>query len=322
MSVRRRRLVLASLVVALLVLVAGALTRGDAPLPRDARGLLIYVSDHEGADALYALLLTDGPERRLTRTPDPAREPALSPDGTRVAFSTGGRIALADVATGEVRVLTLGVLRRDASPAWSPDGRSLVITSRAPAESNADLHVLALPEAPEGRIERRPLTVTPGLDEREPAFSPDGTWVAFVREESVVRLTLKDGRTKRLTSGMRRSHAPTFAPDGRLLYLWNADKQFGLDAIGAESKERLNLSTGTAFYRTLAPSPDGRYLAATFTYDLGFHPLEALKLRSTEELHLLDARGVPVGIARRSRRHSYHSPVWGPPRRAFGGRPE
>lgn len=310
LSGRRVRIGVA-LVVPLLAVAVWLATRGDAPLPRDARGLLIYVSDHEGADALYALRLPDGPERRLTRTPDPAREPALSPDGTRVAFSTGGRIALADVRTGDVRVLTLGVERRDGSPAWSPDGRALVITSRAAAESNADLHVLALPDAPEGRLERRPLTVTPGLDEREPNFSPDGAFVVFVREDSVVRLTLKDGRTKRLTSGMRRSHAPVFAPDGRLLYLWSADKQFGLDALGIDLKERTGLSTGSAFYRTLAPAPDGRYLAATFTYDLGFHPFDALRLRRTEEVRLLDARGVPVASLRRSRRHSYHSPAWG-----------
>ncbi len=308
---RRRSVLLVAVALSSLLLGVFALTPGEAPLPRDARGLLIYVSDREGADALYALRLPDGPERRLTRTLDPAREPALAPDGTRVAFSTGGRIALADVRSGDVRVLTLGVDRRDAAPAWSPDGRALVITSRAPAESNADLHVLTLPETPEGRPERRPLTVTPGLDERDPRFTPDGESVVFVREDSVVRLTLRDGRTRRLTSGLRRSHAPVFTPDGRLFYLWSADKQFGLDALSPDLRERQALSTGSAFYRTLAVSPDGRYLAATFTYDLGFHPLEALKLRRSEELHLLDARGLPIGVVRRSRRCSYHSPVWG-----------
>lgn len=283
----------------------------DPPLPADLRGLVVYVSDREGADALYALRLPDGEERRLARTPDPAREPALSPDGARVAFSTGGRIALADVKTGAVRVLTLGVERRDAAPAWAPDGRSLVICSRAAAETNADLHLLTLPENADAKVERRPLTVTPGLDERGPVFAPDGAAVVFSREDSIVRLELADGRARRLTSGMRRAHAPVFRPDGRLLYLWSSGKQFGLDAFAPDVKEREALSTGTAFYRRVAPSPDGRYLLATFSYDLGFHPLDAFKARQTEELHLLDARGVPLGVLRRSRRHSYHSPTWG-----------
>jgi Tol biopolymer transport system component len=309
---RRRRTLALGLTVAVAGALAWALLRSrGTPLPSDLRGLVVYVSDHEGADALYAVRLPDGRERRLAYTPDPAREPALSPDGTRVAFSTGGRIALCDVKSGTVSVLTLGVERRDGAPAWSPDGRSLVVASRAAAESNADLHILTLPASPEAKLERRPLTVTPGLDEREPCFAPDGAALLFTREDSIVRLDLKDGRTRRLTSGLRRAHAPTFRPDGRLLYLWSAAKQFGLDAFAPDLKEHVALSTGSAFYRRLAPSPDGRYLLATFTYDLGFHPLEALKLRPTEELHLLDEQGRPLGVLRRSRRHSYHSATWG-----------
>lgn len=308
-----RRVWAAAAIIVGAALAAGGLwlARGDAPLPPDVRGLLVYVSDHTGVEALYARRLPDGPGRLLAATPEAAREPALSPDDTRVAFSMGGRIGLADVKSGAVHVLTLGVERRDASPAWSPDGRALVICSRAPAERNADLHVLTLPETADGRVERRALTLTPGLDESEPAFAPDGAAVIFVREDSLVRLDLADGRTRRLTGGMQRARRPVFRPDGRLMYLWSEGKQFGLDLLSPDFKERETLSTGTASYRTLAPSPDGRFLMATFTYDLGFHPLEAFKLRRTEELHLLDARGRPLAILSRSRRHSYHFPAWG-----------
>jgi Tol biopolymer transport system component len=309
---RRSRIGFALLAV--IALGAGvALWRANrhAPLPPETRGLLVYVSDYDGADALYARRLPDGRERPLARTLEPAREPALSPDGTRVAFSMGGRIALADVRTGDVRVLTLGVKHRDAAPAWMPDGRALVITARAPAERNADLQMIDIPETLERLVERRALTLTAGLDEREPAVAPDGSCVVFVRQDSLVRLDLGDGRTRRLTGGLRRVHHPVFRRDGRLLYLWQEGKQFGLDVSSADGKERETLSTGTARYRTLAPSPDGRFLMATFTYDLGFDPIEALKLRQTEELHLLDQRGRPLLVFLRSRRHAYHSPAWG-----------
>lgn len=309
---RRHRVALVLLALAVLAAGAWAWRAGRRPaLPAGARGLLVYVSDKDGADALYARSLPDGPERRLARTLEPAREPALSPDGTRVAFSMGGRIGLADVHTGDVRVLTLGVEQRDGEPAWMPDGRSLVITSRAPAERNADLQVIDVPAALDVPVARRALTLTPGLDEREPAVSPDGSFVVFVRQDGLVRLDLADGRTRRLTSGLRRVRHPSFGRDGRLLCLWQEGKQFGLDALSPDGKERETLSTGTAWYRTLTPSPDGRFFMATFTYDLGFHPLEALKLRQTEELHLLDQRGRPLLVFLRSRRHAYHSPVWG-----------
>lgn len=312
MTLRWRRVTLGLLVVAVSAVLVGLWrVNRTVTLPSGARGTLVYVSDKDGADALYVRRLPDGPERRLATTLEPAREPALSPDGTRVAFAMGGRIALADVRSGDVRVLTLAVDRRDSSPAWMPDGRALVIESRAPGERNADLQTIGIPAAPEQPVERRALTLTPGLDEREPAVAPDGSFVAFVRQDSLMRLDLATGRTRRLTSGLRRVRHPVFRRDGRLLYLWQEGKQFGLDAQSADGTQHETLGTGTASYRTLAPSPDGRFLMATFTYDLGFHPLEALKLRQTEELHLLDERGRPLQVFLRSRRHAYHSPGWG-----------
>lgn len=309
---RRCRLALVVLVLGALGAAVGLWRAGrEGALPAGARGLLVYVSDREGADALYVRRLPGGHERLLARTLEPAREPAVSPDGTRVAFAMGGRIALADVRTGEVRVLTLGVERRDGEPAWMPDGRTLVVTSRATGERNADVQLIDIPEALDRLVERRALTLTPGLDEREPAVAPDGGSVVFVRQDSLMRLDLGDARARRLTGGLRRVRHPVFRRDGSLLYLWQEGKQFGLDLLSADGQQRETLSTGTAWYRTLAPSPDGRFIMATFTYDLGFHPLEALKLRPTEELHLLDERGRSLTVFLRSRRHAYHSPVWG-----------
>ena len=79
-----------------------------------------------------------------------------------------------------------------------------------------------------------------------------------------------------------------------------------------DGKNRETLGQGTALYRTVAPSPDGRYLAASFNYDLEFHPAEALKLRKTQEVRLLDAQGRLLGPIAISWSLSNHSPDWGP----------
>ncbi len=79
-----------------------------------------------------------------------------------------------------------------------------------------------------------------------------------------------------------------------------------------DGKNRETLSQGTALYRSAAPSPDGRYLAASFSYDLEFHPAEALRVRKTEEVRLLDAQGRAKGLLARSWSQSSHSPDWGP----------
>ena len=79
------------------------------PLPADAAGSLLFVSDREGQDALYIRRLPKGEPRRLVVTGEPVGDPALSPDGSRLAFVMGGRIGLVSLPRGEIRFVTLGV---------------------------------------------------------------------------------------------------------------------------------------------------------------------------------------------------------------------
>jgi Tol biopolymer transport system component len=293
----------------LLALGAGLLLRSrQKPLPREVGGTLVFVSDREGVDSLYMRKLPGGEELRLTTISEPVRDPALSPDGRQVALAIGGRIGLVPLPTGGVRFLTLGVDWRDASPAWRPDGKALVVSARRSDGANAELHLLGLAAS---ETARRPLTQTRGLDSTSPVFSPDGAFVVFVREDSLFRVSLAEGRASRITGGFKRSRCPRFLPSGRLLCLWSEGKNYGIDAMDADGKNRETLSQGSVYYRTIVPSPDGRFLAATFTFDLRFHPTEALKLRQTEEVRLLDARGLILGDLERSWRYANHSPDWG-----------
>jgi Tol biopolymer transport system component len=297
----------------------GALVLGGAaflawprrpPLPGDLAGAVAFVSDRAGLDAIYLRRLPGGEDRRLTYTGEPAREPAISPDGTRVAFSMGGRIGVVSLHSGDVRILTLGIDWRDGAPSWRPDGRALVVVAQGRDSDHAELHLLEV-DPPDGQVVRTPLTESRGLSYASPRFSPDGTAVVCVREDHVFRISLADGRPTRLTGGFRRYRSPRFLTSGRLLALWSQEKEFGIDVMDANGKNRETLSQGTAFYRSVAPSPHGRYLAAAFAYDLQFHPAEALKLRKVEEVRLLDERGQPLGPLARSWRDSSHSPDWG-----------
>jgi Tol biopolymer transport system component len=309
-----RRAAVIALLVPIAALAFFLLRPERVPVPAGVAGALVFVSDRSGTESLWIRRLPRGEARPLTATSEAARDPALSPDGGRVAFAMGGRIATVSVATGEVRVLTLGVDWVDASPAWRADGRALVVAARRPDAQNADLHILDLEPTETGlspRPDRRPLTETRGLDEASPVFAPDGGAVVFVREDGLFRVSLADGRATRLTGGLRKFRQPRFLPSGRLLCLWDQEKLHGLDVMDADGRNRETLWQGTVYYRTIVPSPDGRHLAATFTFDLGFHPQDALKLRQTEEVRLLDARGNLAAVLERSGRHTNHSPDWG-----------
>jgi TolB protein len=272
-------------------------------------GTLVFVSDRDGPDALYMRRLPGALDLRLTYLGEPVAEPALSPDSQQAAFAVGGRIALVTLATRDLRYLSLGQRARDAAPAFFPDGKRLVITSRRGEGDQADL--FELDTGGEGvESPRRRLTDTP-TDESEPAVSPDGASVVFVREDNLVRLDLADGRQRKLTGGFRKTRQPRFLSSGRILCLWSEGKRYGIDVLDADGRNRTTLSEGSAFHRTVAPSPDGRHLVATYTFDLGFRPTEMLTRRRNEELRLLDARGRVLRSLSEGWRSSSHSPAWG-----------
>jgi Tol biopolymer transport system component len=312
---RRRRALLGALLTFLLA--AGwLLLRPAAPLPPGLPGAIVFVSDRGGAPALYWRRLPRDRERRLTFGSEPVGEPAVSPDGTRVAFSMNGRIGVVAVASGETRILTLGVDWKDAQPCWLPDGRRLVVSARRRVGEPAGLHLLAgaeplLGTAGEGPVDRHPLTQPRAGDDTSPTASPDGVVVVFVREDHLMRVDLADGRVRRLTGGFKRERSPRFLPSGRIACAWSEGKRHGIDSIDAEGKSRQALAEGGAFYRTIAPSPDGRFLVATLTWDAGFRPLDALFGAPPEQVRLLDASGRDLAGLEASRRHANHSPDWG-----------
>jgi Tol biopolymer transport system component len=278
---------------------------GGARLPSDLSGTLLFVSNRDGRDTIYLRRLPDGADFALVVQDEPVGEPAISPNGKEAAFSMRGRIGLVTLETHAVRFLTLGVDWKDGEPSWRPDGRALVVSSRHLEGAAADVHLLLL-SPPAGGDLRQPLTRTEHLDENHPAFTPDGRHVAFIRGDNLFRVEVSSGHVQRLTGGFRLMRYPRFLPSGRLLCLWTQGKQFGLDAMDADGENRETLSQGTAFYRTLAPSPDGKYLAVT----LGFET-DALRFRQSEEVRLLDERGQPVGTLAESFRTGTHSPSWG-----------
>jgi Tol biopolymer transport system component len=305
----RRRLALALVVVLVVGAAAGWWLRPGPELPPGLSGRLVFVSDRDGLAALYWRRLPGDRERRLTFGSEPAGEPAISPDGTRVAFSMNGRVAVVTVATGEEQVLTFGVDGTDADPAWMPDGRRLVVSARHSGEpSGLDL----LAPGVDGVVARHPLTRPRRGDDTEPAPSPDGTFVVFVREAHLFRVGLADGQVRRLTGGFRNERSPRFLPDGRIVCAWSEGKSHGIDVLDGGGEVRETILEGTVVYRTVSPSPDGRFLAATFSHDLAFRPLRALLLHRREEVHLLGIGGRSLGTLESSLLHASHSPDWGP----------
>ncbi|HEU5072651.1 MAG TPA: hypothetical protein VFU02_00725, partial [Polyangiaceae bacterium] len=94
-----------------------------------------------GLGHLYRLSTKGGDATQITFGPYYDTEPAISPDGRRLAFvsnrgSAGLRtLFLLNLSTGEISEIT-GTLHA-TQPSWSPDGKSIGFLSQPPFRASA-----------------------------------------------------------------------------------------------------------------------------------------------------------------------------------------
>jgi dipeptidyl aminopeptidase/acylaminoacyl peptidase len=128
-----------------------------------------------------------------------AASPAVSPDGTQIAFVVS-RVDLEDNAyrtqvwlaaadgAGEPQPITSG--DDDSQPVWSPDGEWLAFTAhRGDAKEQTTLHLLPIGRPGETRIIA---SMPEGISDVH--FSPDGSMLAFTSRTRDERYSAKDER--------------------------------------------------------------------------------------------------------------------------------
>jgi len=169
---------------------------------------------------------------RLTFDPGEDEFPVWSPDGRRIAFSStrsgGGSSFLTNLywraadGTGSVERLA-GSSGQIFPGSFLPDATGLLVSGSVTGDDvNEDIAILLL----EGEDRATPLLETT-FDERNPAISPDGHWLAYAsnesgREEIYVRPfpDIDAGRWQVSTGG---GAQPLWARDGRELFYRNDD---------------------------------------------------------------------------------------------------
>ncbi len=194
---------------------------------------------------------------------------AFMPDGKQVVVSYGGKIYRVDVANGEARGVPftakvsqqVGPLlnfpqridegpvraRLIQAPAQSPDGKRLAFSALT------HLYTMELPGG-------TPARVTSG-DGREfqPAWSPDGQWLAYVtwaHEGGHIVKIRADGKSapQQLTRLAAFYRDPAWTPDGTQIVALRAPRQQRVEATGMPSVDLIVLPTGGGDARAILPA--------------------------------------------------------------------
>ncbi len=196
-----------------------------------------------------------------------ARQPALSPDGTRLAFTYRGDVWIADTKGGRATPLTQHI-ETDAFPVFSPDGKWIAFASKR--TGNWDIFL-----APADGGATRQLTYHSGAD-MPTGWSPDGKYLLFsskrdTQNYSIYALDVATLQTRVLAEDFAALNWPSYSPDGQSVvygrygFHWTRPRYHG---SAAAQITLLNLTNGLR--RTLTDDnrqhlwtrfmPDGKQL--------------------------------------------------------------
>lgn len=218
-----------------------------------------------------------GKPLRITSSPDSDLHPVWSPDGTALAFlrasATETRLMLIPFPGGQEKILLtlksgrpwgedqLGA-RSDTGPAWTPDGKGLLISDTSPSGRGLGIYEFDL------ATQQLHSLTDPAADERDlsPVASPDGRWIAFARFSSydsadIYAISRFDHQTRQLTAEHRDIQGLAWQNDSRsLIFSSNRDGAYDLWTTNLDHARPTAISTTGESAIQPAVSRDGSLL--------------------------------------------------------------
>ncbi len=261
-------------------------------------GTLYLTSDRDGEFNVYAF---DPKAKALAKITSHDDFPVLNAASAagKIVYEQAGRLHLLDPATKAAATLPITVTADllESRPRWAKGAKWVRDASLSPSGARVALEFRGeIVTVPAEKGDPRYLTNTPGANERGPVWSPDGSQIAYVSDESgeyelVVAPQDGKGTPKRIkVPGSGFYDRLSWAPDGKKIAL--TDNSWTLWVVDLVTAKSTKVASERIYapQKTIRPSwsPDSRWIAYTLAGPTYIRTLQAYDVVAGASFPLTD----------------------------------
>jgi serine/threonine protein kinase len=233
---------------------------------------LVFTARRQGTDKqeLWLQSLKDNSSKLLAVDDFTRFRPRWSPDGKYVAYTryraTGPEadrayvVVLLPISGGEERLVSSEGVFRDYVYDWSRDGQWIAGSTNRNHKERWEIALFPVSAAPHAESSFRVLVTDPKVDLWAPQFSPDGRWIAYLKNSaegvSVLNVVSSAGGTPvQITSDPSWADKPRWSPDGKTIYFISNHGTMFLNVWGIHFDPATGKSSGQPFKITSFENP-------------------------------------------------------------------
>lgn len=230
---------------------------------------IYFVSKRSGADEIWAMDWDGSNQTQLTKLRSLSINPAVSPDGSRLAFTSYARgtprIMMLDTMTGRPLSFYNQEASLNATPSFSPDGKQIYYASTA--SGIAQIYVAALDGQGFRRISHRDaIEVEPKVNPKNPSLM---LFVGGPGHQQIYQMNTEGVGVERVTNGEGEAANPAWHPDGQhFAFSWTrgyATGNFNIFVMDIGSRQYVQLTHSEGRNENPSWAPDGRHLVFAST---------------------------------------------------------